>query len=152
MSALADRLRGIVAAIPPTGRTPAAFSPQHDGFDAGESLDPISARAAAAEVLDGCWMDVAGRQVLVVDRVYRPGYRHGRLTLADHVLPDHGRWSSPFLSARAATGEDGPARPDAGAAHRALFVDLETTGLAGGAGTFAFLVGCGWFEGCALRI
>jgi uncharacterized protein len=27
-----------------------------------------------------------------------------------------------------------------------LFLDLETTGLAGGAGTYAFLVGCGWFE------
>src|SRR4051812_8567073 len=27
-----------------------------------------------------------------------------------------------------------------------LFFDLETTGLSGGAGTYAFLVGCGWFE------
>jgi uncharacterized protein YprB with RNaseH-like and TPR domain len=28
-----------------------------------------------------------------------------------------------------------------------LFLDLETTGLNGGAGTLAFLVGCGWFDG-----
>ena len=27
-----------------------------------------------------------------------------------------------------------------------LFFDLETTGLSGGAGTLAFLVGCGWFD------
>ena len=27
-----------------------------------------------------------------------------------------------------------------------IFFDLETTGLSGGAGTLAFLVGCGWFE------
>ena len=27
-----------------------------------------------------------------------------------------------------------------------LFIDLETTGLNGGAGTYAFLVGCAWFE------
>ena len=27
-----------------------------------------------------------------------------------------------------------------------LFFDLETTGLSGGAGTLAFLVGCGYFE------
>jgi uncharacterized protein YprB with RNaseH-like and TPR domain len=27
-----------------------------------------------------------------------------------------------------------------------LFFDLETTGLSGGAGTYAFLVGCGWFN------
>jgi hypothetical protein len=28
-----------------------------------------------------------------------------------------------------------------------LFFDLETTGLAGGAGTYAFLIGCGYFDG-----
>lgn len=35
---------------------------------------------------------------------------------------------------------------------RALFVDTETTGLAGGTGTYAFLVGCGWLEDGALRV
>jgi len=35
---------------------------------------------------------------------------------------------------------------------RALFVDTETTGLAGGTGTYAFLVGCGWVEDGALRV
>ena len=40
-----------------------------------------------------------------------------------------------------------------GALHgRLLFVDLETTGLAGGAETYAFLVDCGWFEGAAFRV
>jgi uncharacterized protein YprB with RNaseH-like and TPR domain len=33
-----------------------------------------------------------------------------------------------------------------------VFLDLETTGLAGGAGTFAFLVGCAWFEGDRFRV
>ena len=33
-----------------------------------------------------------------------------------------------------------------------LFVDLETTGLAGGAGTFAFLVGCAWFDGDTFHV
>ena len=33
-----------------------------------------------------------------------------------------------------------------------LFVDLETTGLAGGAGTYAFLVGCAWYQDGGLRI
>jgi uncharacterized protein YprB with RNaseH-like and TPR domain len=52
--------------------------------------------------------------------------------------------------------------PVEGRAGRLLFVDLETTGLAGGAGTRAFLVGCGWFEppspsasasqGCGFRV
>jgi hypothetical protein len=33
-----------------------------------------------------------------------------------------------------------------------LFLDLETTGLAGGAGTYAFLVGCAWFEPGGFRV
>ena len=31
-------------------------------------------------------------------------------------------------------------------ARRIVFFDIETTGLSGGAGTLAFLAGCGWFE------
>lgn len=34
----------------------------------------------------------------------------------------------------------------------ALFLDLETTGLAGGAGTVVFLVGFAWFEGQSLHV
>jgi tetratricopeptide (TPR) repeat protein len=33
-----------------------------------------------------------------------------------------------------------------------LFIDLETTGLSGGAGTVAFLVGCGWFDMGAFQV
>lgn len=33
-----------------------------------------------------------------------------------------------------------------------LFFDLETTGLSGGAGTLAFLVGCAWFDAGALQL
>jgi uncharacterized protein YprB with RNaseH-like and TPR domain len=36
--------------------------------------------------------------------------------------------------------------------HRALFLDTETTGLSGGVGTLAFLVGAGWLEGETLVI
>jgi uncharacterized protein YprB with RNaseH-like and TPR domain len=35
---------------------------------------------------------------------------------------------------------------------RSAFLDVETTGLAGGAGTYAFLVGIGWFEGQGFRL
>jgi uncharacterized protein YprB with RNaseH-like and TPR domain len=34
----------------------------------------------------------------------------------------------------------------------AVFLDTETTGLAGGAGTAAFLIGAGWFEGERFRV
>ncbi len=36
--------------------------------------------------------------------------------------------------------------------HRAVVIDVETTGLAGGTGTYAFLIGCGWVEDGALRV
>jgi uncharacterized protein YprB with RNaseH-like and TPR domain len=35
---------------------------------------------------------------------------------------------------------------------RALYIDTETTGLAGGAGTLPFLIGMAWFEGGRLRV
>ncbi len=98
---------------------------------------------AAAAVLDGDWRDVNGHRFLVVDRSYSPGYRHGRVAIADAMPPSDGAWPSLGLLAGADTRLTGT---------RLLFVDLETTGLAGGAGTYAFLVGCGWFDGGTFRI
>lgn len=37
-------------------------------------------------------------------------------------------------------------------ADRAVFFDVETTGLSGGAGTLAFVAGCGWFEDDGFRV
>ena len=54
-----------------------------------------------------------------------------------------------------AAGADARRRYAVGGRRRAdplLFVDLETTGLAGGAGTYAFLVGCAYFEPHGFRI
>jgi len=45
-----------------------------------------------------------------------------------------------------ASGDAALFTPGAAAGPPFLFFDLETTGLSGGAGTLAFLVGCGWFE------
>jgi hypothetical protein len=47
--------------------------------------------------------------------------------------PSDGVWPRLSLLANASCGS------------QLLFVDLETTGIAGGAGTYAFLIGCGWF-------
>jgi hypothetical protein len=44
------------------------------------------------------------------------------------------------------------ARLDPVAPERLLFLDTETTGLAGGTGTTAFMVGLSWIEGRALRL
>jgi uncharacterized protein YprB with RNaseH-like and TPR domain len=86
-----------------------------------------------ATVLDGEWRQSGSHRFLVVERSYAPGHRHGSICVADSLPPQEG-WSRLGLLAGAACGRN------------LLFVDLETTGLAGGAGSYAFLVGCGWFE------
>jgi uncharacterized protein len=124
---LADRLRGVIR---PVSRPPAAAD---TGDLIHEEIDPAAA-------LGGQWHDVDGQRFVVVERAYRPGHRHGRVTVADGLPPSQGVWPSLNLLARA------PCRQGL------MFVDLETTGLAGGAGTYAFLVGCGWFDGGTFRI
>jgi len=39
-----------------------------------------------------------------------------------------------------------------GWSRKVVFFDIETTGLSGGAGTLAFLAGCGWFEDAGFRV
>ena len=128
MSSLADRLRGIMK--------PAAAGVSHGAEAVGSSPASLTGRASrrdAADVLGGEWRD----EFLVVDRKYSPGYRHGRVAVADAAPPDEG-WARLDLLG--------------GADSRCLFLDLETTGLAGGAGTYAFLVGLAWFDGCTFRV
>jgi uncharacterized protein YprB with RNaseH-like and TPR domain len=132
VSSLADRLRGVIRP-PSTG----AF----EGVpDEGVPRPDRMRHDAAADVLDGEWRESSGQRYLVVERRYSPGYRHGDVAVADVLPPVDSVW--PKLPLLAGTSCQG----------RMLFVDLETTGLAGGAGTYAFLVGCGWFESGAFRV
>jgi len=76
----------------------------------------------------------------------------GCLTARAEFALSHAHGAVPLGSALGATGraaallalDPSLARFDP---RRALFVDTETTGLAGGSGTIPFLVGMGWFEG-----
>lgn len=116
-----------------------------------EQADPAARRAArvphapaahdeAAIHLRGEWETRYGPRVLVVDRTYDPDHLHGHVRVGEAAPPADGCWPQlPVLGAAA------------GLTGRVLFLDLETTGLAGGAGTSAFLVGCGWFEAGRFR-
>jgi uncharacterized protein len=130
MSSIADRLRGIVR---PGGSRELGVSNRlrAEGASA-EGQDPPYT-VDAAEILDGEWMKSGQHRFLVVERTYAPGHRHGSSCVADGLPPDEG-WSRLGLLAGAPCGSN------------LLFIDLETTGLAGGAGSYAFIVGCGWFE------
>ncbi len=144
---LADRLRGIVR-VEPANRLRQGSGGQEAGPHDGESAltggrgGRLQAAHpdAVAETLGGEWREDRGHRYLVIDTKYSVGYRHGHVAVADCLPPDEGMWPTlPLLEPAVVPG-------------RLLFVDLETTGLAGGAGTYAFLVGCGWFEAAGFRV
>jgi uncharacterized protein YprB with RNaseH-like and TPR domain len=102
-------------------------------------VDPASGDTIY-ETLDGEWRESRGERYVVIDRSYPPGHPHGRAVVADGAPGGDGSWPALALL-----------EPSIGQS-RPLFIDLETTGLAGGAGTYAFLVGCGWFVGATFKV
>jgi uncharacterized protein YprB with RNaseH-like and TPR domain len=127
-----DRLRALVKGTGPasTGAGTARvreLTYEPVGDDGLPLIDaPMTASLAGAREIDG----PLGR-TLVVERHYAPADWHGSLQLRDaRVTPD-----DVALIARDPAAADAPRA-------RILYLDLETTGLSGGAGTVAFLVGC----------
>ena len=97
--------------------------------------------------------DAAG-PCIVVDRHYPLTHRHGRHDVERYRAA--ARASRRALPSFLAEDEPGATRSARRRSRRAavrrraaalLFFDLETTGLSGGAGTYAFLVGFGYFDG-----
>jgi uncharacterized protein YprB with RNaseH-like and TPR domain len=97
---------------------------------------PVRAADAVEHVLGGDWREERGSRCFVVERRVQADARCGRVRIGD-LAEWHERAAAhaPMLTAGA------PARPPF------VFLDLETTGLNGGAGTYPFLVGCGRFAG-----
>jgi len=125
LSSLADRIRGIVT--PHAGRShlPASAAlPAYPALPAPPAQLDLS--TLAGEWRDGCF---------VVDSRWDPSARYGKEAVGTFAQCLDEASGEAVLFAG-----DPPARTPF------LFVDLETTGLSGGAGTQAFLVGCGWFE------
>ena len=99
----------------------------------------------SAIMLGGAMVERSDGAVIVVDREYRADMLHGRTRIGDIVSTIGEGLDAMKLMAKAwpaAQGIDG----------RLLFLDLETTGLFGGAGTQAFLVGCASIEGSSIRV
>lgn len=135
---LTDRLRSVVGPARPGGLDAPAPAP----------VDPD----LAADLLGGEWGEWHGHRYLVIDRRYPPGHRHGRVSVADSAPDASGLWPALGLLDPALAGCAPPPGGRASGSGRVLFLDLETTGLSGGAGTHAFLVGCGWFDEAAFRV
>ena len=119
-SKLADRLRGIL--------NPA-------GVVCRSGQAPRASDTDLERILGGQWHQHANGACFVVER--RTGARtmYGHAPVGELAARLDGAAAEAPLIAGGA-----PARPPF------LFFDLETTGLSGGAGTYAFLVGCGSFD------
>lgn len=134
MRDLAARLRDIVRRDGSAPAAAAAASVRELTYvaDTGPETAPAG---AVARCLGGQPMD-ASDACVVIDRHYAPEQSHGRRCI-ESFLP----------AADAPIGLfDARVAACANWSDRVVFFDIETTGLSGGAGTLAFLVGCGWFE------
>ncbi len=93
-------------------------------------------------LVDGLEVESAHGRAFVAQSSYSLDYRHG-LTALDLLV------QQPAAIAAQLAREPRLSDADLG---RAVFLDTETTGLAGGAGTLAFLVGIGTFEDEAFHL
>ncbi len=98
-------------------------------------LPPVNpaARSSLEETLDGRWLPTRRGEVFVVEQVYETGYRHGRSPI--HV-------QAPLATLSAWARDESLQGLDIS---QFAFLDTETSGLSGGTGTYAFLVGAGRF-------
>ena len=132
---LTSKLRSIVKGGAPRPVRELTYEPD-DGYRNAAALDPDY----VASALGGRRVTTRFGECMVIDRRYESDRWHGGIQIGDCTLDDLEslRVLDPALS------EVSP--------RRTVFIDLETTGLSGGAGTVAFLVGCGYFDLSAFQV
>ena len=132
-NSLRNRLRDIVKPQSSAGPVPASAAV--DAVPAA-ATSPVALPVTASieRILGGEWRNHQCRQSFVVQRRFDADEMYGRIRVGDVARTlQASETSARFLT-------DAHARPPF------IFFDLETTGLSGGAGTHAFLVGCSWFD------
>lgn len=146
---LAERLRAVVggSAVPRVDVGAGLLPPATGEVSHAPAPDRGARVRHAAHTLGGVVVERAEGLCIVVDRHYPANARHGRHRVGDVVATLRQSVEGLSMLRRAwpaaRTGEGaslpllGPAEVDG-----LCVIDLETTGLAGGAGTQAFLVGC----------
>jgi DNA polymerase III epsilon subunit-like protein len=164
---LSSRLRAIVRTGPPKPVRELTYEPDTGTYEGTIDLSRVGA------ILGGQAADTPFGQCLIVDRRYEADRFHGAirigecdvddlasLAILDPLLARLSGSANPSLSPLS-TDRGQPLHPgDRGQTpdgpldsfRRTIFIDLETTGLSGGAGTVAFLVGCGYFDFGAFQV
>jgi uncharacterized protein len=102
---------------------------------------PRSAAEPVERIVDGELVNTGHGSLVVVRRQYSLAHRHGGEPLGDAL-------AAPLWVLGQAARVEG----EIGGAEGLLFLDTETTGLAGGTGTYAFLVGVARIEGARIVV
>lgn len=157
---MTSRIREVLKHSRPAPRQ-LTYEPDVAGWPAGS---PRPDAGEIASLLDGrIARRSLGGQAVVIDREYASDWLHGRCPVGAAAAECRTRRGALSVIRSAWPGRSqvdatsGPAlRPVEGPAPspvegRLLFVDIETTGLSGGAGMYVFLIGCGFFDGDAFR-
>lgn len=139
-----SKLRSIVNSGPSKPVRELTYEPD-DGYRAGAPLD----LDRVADSLGGRRVSTRFGECLVIDRRYESERWHGDVQIGECVIDDMDalRLLDPALWGPGQCAAGIHPRPP-----RTVLIDLETTGLSGGAGTLAFLVGCGYFDLGAFQV
>ncbi len=97
-------------------------------------------RVPIEQVIDGIEHTTPFGTAFLADAQYPPDYQHGIIPFSQTVdFSLLGEWAGyPDLSAKPA--------------EQFIFLDTETSGLAGGTGTFAFMIGLGWWQADGFKL
>jgi len=126
MPSLTNRLQSLGVKVGARNLAPPKLAPRED--------HPIES------VLPGKWWHTPHGNVFTVETKYKSNHKVGQVELKNsHPLDIIARWSGDLKTS--------DLKPE-----QFAFIDTETTGLAGGSGTYTFLIGVGRFEGNEFRL
>jgi len=119
-----------------------AMEPAVAGMEPAVFRPPGTALDVVASLLGGTAERTGSHGFVSIDRAWDAHDAHGRRRLDSYTIAP----GAPvrLFDPRVRLADDW--------CSRIVFFDIETTGLSGGAGTVAFLAGCGWFEDGGFRV
>jgi uncharacterized protein len=143
MTDLASRLRqALRSGSPGSPRRELTYEPESRVYERPTNLDELCVALTAVPA------DTPAGRCLQVNRRYEAERWHGDVQIGDCELKDLTALDLFNPGTHGTSGTLGTL----GTPGTPVFLDIETTGLSGGAGTVAFLVGCGYFDLGAFQI